>query len=81
MNLFDWNEAREKGRENQSRVSTMAHLFSSLHFNMGRLLDDPIQHLLSVSFFQHFTSFSLICNPFFLHTVLMGFFNSHLDSA
>uniref|UniRef100_A0A915PZY8 Bm6422 n=1 Tax=Setaria digitata TaxID=48799 RepID=A0A915PZY8_9BILA len=46
INLFNWNKAREEACANQSRVSAMARLFSSLHFNIGRLLDDPIDHLL-----------------------------------
>lgn len=49
INFFNWDEAREEACANQSRVSAMARLFSSLHFNIGRLLDDPIDHLLSVS--------------------------------
>ncbi|KAM3721380.1 Translation initiation factor eIF-2B subunit beta [Dirofilaria immitis] len=47
INLFNWNEARKEACANQSRVSAMARLFSSLHFNIGRLLDDSINHLLS----------------------------------
>ncbi|VDN00812.1 unnamed protein product [Thelazia callipaeda] len=47
INLFNWDEAREQDRQNHSRVSAMARLFSSLHFNIGRLLNDPIEHFLS----------------------------------
>ncbi|KAK6106599.1 hypothetical protein QQG55_24865 [Brugia pahangi] len=47
INFFNWDEARKEACANHSRVSAMARLFSSLHFNIGRLLDDPIDHLLS----------------------------------
>ncbi|VDK41931.1 unnamed protein product [Gongylonema pulchrum] len=47
VNSFNWNEAKEKARENP-RVSAMARLFSSLHFNIARLVGDPIEHLLNV---------------------------------
>lgn len=70
INSFNWDEARKEACANQSRVSAMARLFSSLHFNIGRLLDDPIDHLLSVSFIL-----VILNSPYFIFvTIFFCFF-------
>uniref|UniRef100_A0A0M3HR25 TPR_REGION domain-containing protein n=1 Tax=Ascaris lumbricoides TaxID=6252 RepID=A0A0M3HR25_ASCLU len=44
VDSFEWESARNEARENALSISTMAHLYASLHYHIGMLGDDPIKH-------------------------------------
>ena len=46
LGTFDWKTAQEKAHG--EKISTTAHIFSSLHFNIAKLVRNPIPNLLQV---------------------------------
>lgn len=49
---FDWKAAQIRARG--EKISSTAHIFSSLHYNVSKLVHDPIPHLLQVISFIYF---------------------------